>query len=550
MALIVFVWAPLTYPGYFQVHSGFLPVFNLLHWADVPLDLHWTPSIATHYDALRGDGLLAYYLARLLMGLGMTPVCSIKVVFGIAWVLGALGMCGWLRPALGAPGACLASLVYSYLPYRIAAVYVRGAWGEALCLGLIPLGMAAVSATSSPPSSKRAVALSGLVWLFIGLSQPGLAVWALLCLWGWWLLSADRIRRLWRLLAAGAGCAVATVYTLWAADWHILADKVGFFEHFLYPAQLVSPYWGFGPSRPGWNDGLALGLGLAPVALATLTLLLRMHRLGGGREGYPSFGERIAWKAPFLIAAALTLLTLPLSVPFWQLSALWQLLTYPWQLIGLAGMFLSVAAGGVLHLRPRWSVPPMQAVLLGFVLLASYSYLQPRYTQYEIPSGPRASWGEYRILLLDVQMEVDIPPVAAGLPVSTPGRLPLSEYGALRPGDTLHLILTWQATRALERDLKLFAHLLDASGDRVAQADPFLGAVSDPDMPGRDHFTSQWEPGRLIVTDVDIQIPADAPAGPYRIAMGLYEEETMQRWPVDDGADNQIVLDPLEWSTR
>lgn len=547
-ALTVFVWAPLTYPGYFQVHSGFVPLFNLSHLDNIPLDQHWTPSIATHYDAMRDDGLLAYYLARLLMALGMSPAWSVKVLFAFAWMLGALGMYGWLHPSLGAPGACLAALVYSYLPYRIAAVYVRGAWGEALCLGFIPLGMAAVSGTSSPTSNKHFVMLSGLAWLLIGLSQPGLAVWAFLCLLGWWLLSRDRMSRLWRLLAAGGGCSIAVGYTLWTAGWRIAPDKIGFFEHFLYPAQLVSSYWGFGPSRPGWNDGLSLGLGLAPAALASLALLL-LTQGAQKRRVLQSSSARISWSAHLVIAAALIVLTLPISAPLWQLSALGRLLTYPWQLIGLAGMHLSVIAGGVLHLRPRWCVPPMQAVLISFVLLASYSYLQPRYTRYEIPLKPHASWGEYRILLLEVQMEVEIPPVAAGLPVTTPGRLPLSEYGALRPGDTLHLMLTWQALHALEHNLKLFAHLLDASGNLIAQADPFLGAASDPDAPGKDYLTSQWEPGRLIVTDVDLHVPVDALPGPYYVAMGLYEEETMRRWPVDDVQGDQIMLDLLEQGT-
>jgi len=545
IALTVFVWAPLTYPGYFQVHSGFVPLFNLLHLHRTSLDPHWVPSIATHYDMVRGDGLLAYYLARLWMALGATPVGSVKAVFAIAWVLGAFGVYWWCHPLLGAPGACLAALVYSYLPYRIAAVYVRGAWGEALCLGLVPLGMAAVSAAYPPTSSKRAIMLSGLIWLLIGLSQPGLAVWAFLCLLGWWALSDGRRSRLPRLLAAGGGCAGAAVYTLWAAGWHTVADRVGFFGHFLYPAQLVSPYWGFGPSRPGWNDGLSLGLGLAPVALACLTLLLLVWGIRTG-QAFPSSGERMSWRSPFLIAAILILLTLPLSAMLWQLSAIWQLLTYPWQLIGLAGMFLSVAAGGVLHLRPRWRTPPMQTVLIGFVLLASYSYLQPRYIGQELPTRPRAGWGGHQILLLNVNVEVEIPPMAAGLSISTSGRLPLSEYGMPRPGDTLHLVLTWQATRVLERDLKLFAHLLDASGNLLAQADPFLGAASDPDAPGKDYFTSRWEPGRLVVTDVAIHVPDDAPPGPYRIALGLYEEATMQRWPVDDVPDDHIILDLSE----
>ncbi len=552
IALSVFVWAPLTYPGYFQAHSGFVPFFNLLHLSGIPLSLGWMPSIATHYDPLRSDGYLAYYLARLLLASGMTVISGIKVVFALSWVLGTLGMYWWLRRPLGAAGACLAALVYSYLPYRIAAVYVRGAWGEALCLGLIPLGFATALGMHSHKLPRRSLVLSSLAWLLIGLSQLGLGLWAFLCLLSWWALSGDWRIRFRPVLAAGGGCVGATIFSLWTAGWHTRTGGEDFFNHFLYPAQLVSPYWGFGASRPGWNDGLSLGLGLAPVALAFVTLFLLLkqartkhkHSSPAEIEHADSLhSERVSWKAPLLTAAGLILLTLPVSAPFWRLSSLFQLLTYPWQLIGLAGMCLSVAAGGVLHLRSRLCMPSIQAVLIGFVLLASYSYLQPRYSQY-VPAGePQASWGGYQILLLEAYVEVEIPSTAAGLPVSTSGRLPLDEYGAPRPGDILHLILTWQATKSLERDLKLFAHLLDTSEILLSQADPLLGAAANPEVPGKDYLTSQWELGRLIVTDTAIYVPGDAPSGPYHIAVGLYESETGQRWPVDDTDDDKITLD-------
>ncbi len=60
--------------------------------------------------------------------------------------------------------------------------------------------------------------------------------------------------------------------------------------------------------------------------------------------------------------------------------------------------------------------------------------------------------------------------------------LPLSDYGDVSPGDTLHLLLTWQATRPFDRDLKLFVHLLDRSEQIMAQADPLAGAGADPDL--------------------------------------------------------------------
>ncbi len=117
-------------------------------------------------------------------------------------------------------------------------------------------------------------------------------------------------------------------------------------------------------------------------------------------------------------------------------------------------------------------------------------------------------------------MEAEIPPAAAGLSQPTPSRLPLADYGTLKPGDTLHLIFTWQAIRPFDRDLKLFVHLLDRSGQIVAQADPLAGAGADPDMPTADYPTGRWEPGRLITTDVPIALPPHAPAGPYHDAFG------------------------------
>jgi len=92
------------------------------------------------------------------------------------------------------------------------------------------------------------------------------------------------------------------------------------------------------------------------------------------------------------------------------------------------------------------------------------------------------------------------------------------------------LTLTWQATRPFERDLKLFVHLLDTSDRIVAQVDPPAGAGAGPEGGGLFHQPMGSRP--LIVNDIVIALPLNAPPGPYRLAFGLYDGDTLERLPV------------------
>ncbi len=561
LALIVFAVAPLAYPGYVQVHSGFVPVYNLANLAGGRLHLGWTPTVATHFDPLRADGLLPYYLALPVVWLGGTPLGGVKAVFALGFLLGAAGVYLWLRPSLGPAGAALAALVYTYLPYHIAAVYVRGAWGEALFLGLLPWAlMAATSGLRDGLKSQiserlRLYILTALIWALLGLSQAGLAVWGFLVLLVWMLAGhlrkGEALPRPYRLiLAALSGTVVALALTFLAAGFSLPTSPIDFFDHFLYPGQLFSAYWGFGDSRPGWNDGLALGFGFAAVGLGMLTLFLAYGQAGSNPNGSSQDKNLFSPLTISILALALTLLSFGLSAFFWRLTGLQDTLTYPWQLLGLTGLLLSVLAGISVKLDRRLAAWPTYAGLVILTLLASYTDLEPRFTQ-ELPgSGPLAAWDANHLMLLDYRLSVEIPPVAAGLHEPTPGRLPLADYSPLRPGDTLHITLTWQATHPFHRDLKLFLHLLDTSGQVIAQADPLAGAGASGE--GADYFTSRWDPGELILDDVVIAIPPDAPPGPYRLALGLYDGDTLERLPVvgrDDGTV-MLELDALTNSTE
>jgi hypothetical protein len=87
--------------------------------------------------------------------------------------------------------------------------------------------------------------------------------------------------------------------------------------------------------------------------------------------------------------------------------------------------------------------------------------------------------------------------------------------GTVRPGGRLEVTYAWQALSRPERIYSVFSHLLTADGQKITQADawPQGGVV----------LTTQWRPGEYIVDKHTIDIPEDAPPGPYLLAVGLYD---------------------------
>ena len=74
----------------------------------------------------------------------------------------------------------------------------------------------------------------------------------------------------------------------------------------------------------------------------------------------------------------------------------------------------------------------------------------------------------------------------------------------------------WRAEQDLPESYKVFVHLLDANGVPRAQADVIPQNGARP--------TWSWLPGEIIADEVVLNLPADLPAGQYRLTTGLYNE--------------------------
>jgi hypothetical protein len=110
--------------------------------------------------------------------------------------------------------------------------------------------------------------------------------------------------------------------------------------------------------------------------------------------------------------------------------------------------------------------------------------------------------------------------------------------------ERLRVSLRWQARRPLGQDYTVTLQLLDEAGQLVAQVDqPPLGGA---------YPTRSWAPGQPVVDLYELPLPQPLPAGRYRLAVGLYELESLARLPVTEGETvgpgaDLAVLQRLPW---
>lgn len=551
LLLPVFAWAPLTYPGYFVLHSGFLPIFNLHDLVTAHLtDFAWAPVIGQAHDLWRGERVMAYLLGAPPVLLGLPAVTTVKFVFAASIVSGASGIYFWARRHIGPWPALLAALVYVLWPINLATVYVRGAFAEAIFLGLAPWLLYAAGRATETGRARSAAALALLLAAALW-TQAGLALWlSVICLAYMALLGlrrpAGRPARWPALIGWLAGWALGLLGLAPVIARHGWGGPAGgparilFAEHLLYPHQFLLAGWGVGTSIPGPYDTLIFQIGIVAFGLALFALVdpalaeprtprsSERYEQGVGVEALAGLtveqGNQL--KPPLqrrlLIFATVTVLLLvflssTLAALLWRILPA-RTLTYPWQLLLLAGPWLALVAGmGGLALERRLPEAevadlPLYAGLLALVLLGSYAYLSPETTRAAAPAAPVAIFGEDEIALLDAEVS------------GSPG-----------PGAALTLESAWQALRPPEQDYTVFFHIVGPDGTLWGQQDSMPQGGAEP--------TGGWQPGRVVTDTLRLTMRPDAPASEeYRVLLGLYDWQTGER--LSAGADDRVELRP------
>jgi hypothetical protein len=348
---------PLVREGYFPSHDG---LFHLYRVAGLDRAIHagvlyprWFPEFAYGYGypVLNYYSPLAYYLGEIFHILGAGILLSTKLTFLTSILLGALGMYLFVREALGRFPALVAVVVYTYAPYRLADVYVRGALAESLAFVFMPLllwvthrlfttkrpryilGMALLCAALIVTHNLTALIFLPFLLLYMGL-------------WAWTTRSGrEFFLGLFSLLLAVGLSAFYWLPALLEMPWVGLAaglGSTGYTKHLAALLQSTSPFLFY---RYFPDQGVGAEYPLSPVQ-ALLLLASLFAVIGLARRG-----KRIAsWHVGFMIAVALLgiFMTLDLSLPLWTaLQPILAPLQYPWRFMSLACLALAFLAGAL-----------------------------------------------------------------------------------------------------------------------------------------------------------------------------------------------------------
>jgi hypothetical protein len=522
--LTVFAIAPLAYPGFFQSYTGYSAVYNLIELQTHPGGfLTWAPTWGRAFDFLRMDGPLGYWLAEIFHLATLSYSSSIQLVYAVSFGVSAYGMFVLARHLLDSDAAGLvAAALYTYFPAHIAAVYVRGAFGEALAWALFPVVLYSVIALEARVRwTWRAALACGAAFAALLLAQPGLAILFALLTRFWVVALVSKPHHGWfrspSLLAMLAGLAIGIAVQLPAIlAQPALASFNGFVPVFVYPFQLFTAAWGsappqgtFDPSRPAdaqapYQIGFA-ALGLTILAVA---LLLRSNL----KAGEPNLARRVTWFACLASVVFLGLM-LPFMAPLWQWTGLDLFVQYPFQLLIFVGFLLPFAAGSIVIADAQFAEVPLLAVLVLVPLLAVYPYLAPEFYDLDPSSPALARFNHDEIALLDAK--ITRPP------------------GVWRHGATVQLDLTWQALRQPNRDYTVFLHILDANGKEWGGTDEKPQGGTLP--------TLKWTPGRVISDTHSVQIQLAGPPEGYHMELGLYQRTTGERATTETGATEVIL---------
>ncbi|MGQ0720316.1 MAG: 6-pyruvoyl-tetrahydropterin synthase-related protein [Candidatus Eiseniibacteriota bacterium] len=324
-------------------------------WEDGMISARWFPDLAGGfgYPYLAFYAPLTFWISAGFCAAGMPVVAALKATIALATLVGAAGAYRLAREGTGRVPALLACALYTYAPYRLRDLWVRGDLAELLALGVLPWALALTLRLRGRPTVRGVVA-AGAVGAATILSHNIVALLAGLALIVTALVAATWPIAPRRRVLAAAATAGALALLLSAFFWTpALAEKKwtrldalrqGFFgveQNFLEPREIFAPVESERRFVPGQPEVLGFGLGLA--AASGLAGLAAMR----------SRQERPLAVLGLVLAACGLVLSVPAAAPLYERLPLLRFVQFPWRFLALTSLGGAVAAAAGLSALGR-----------------------------------------------------------------------------------------------------------------------------------------------------------------------------------------------------
>lgn len=375
LALTLPFLIPLLRPGWIQSHEGLSYPIRLVEvarcWEDGLWSARWFPDL--HFG--QGYPFLCFYapLVFLTSGLahaaGASLALALKVPVGLATLFGAAGTYRLVRTAATPPAAFAAAALFTYAPYHVRDVFIRGDLAEYLAMGFLPWGVWAVVRLAQRRSASRVALLAAAAALpILSHNILGLLTGGMLALTTLLAMPATDRPRSFGIAAAGggAGALVLTAF-FWAPALHerafvqidlLTSGHYVIGQHFASLGQLL----GRGEA-PGVGQGLPMTFELGWVGIAA-TLLAPLAGRGDASA------RRLAAVGALFLAVGVVMTT-SLGAPVYRAIPLLRFVQFPWRFLALAALGTAILGGvGIGALVARRSAAVQWTVAGGVTIAA------------------------------------------------------------------------------------------------------------------------------------------------------------------------------------
>jgi len=329
-------------------------------FTDLQIPCRWVPDAGYSYGYPQFNFYppLPYYLGAGLHRIGVQYIDSVKILFILGYILSAITMFVLVKELFKSSWAgFVASMLYTYIPYKAVEVYVRGALSEFWAQIFFPLILWAIYKLIKSGKTKYLVWMGISIFLLLTthilmamIFVPVAIVWAL-----FWLIEG-KWKSVGKIIWGGLlGFALSAFFVLpvlfekkFVHTEGILSGYFDYRQHFVSLYKLfISREWGYGSS--GFpNEKLNLSLGFVQWILGFVVLPI---------IGLFNFKKN---KKVSLLAIGVTLVGLfsvfmihmKSSFIWAKLPFLWYM-QFPWRFLALSIFLLCLSVGILIYLIPK-----------------------------------------------------------------------------------------------------------------------------------------------------------------------------------------------------
>jgi hypothetical protein len=415
--------------SYALLHPGFFFAHDYVHAARISellratqgghFPVRWTKNFGYGYGMPLFEfyAPLPYYVGAVFYWLGTGIIPAIKLLFFLSSFGAILGAYYLGKKLVGRTGGVLLAAMYGLAPYRAVNLFVRGSLSESWAMMALPWALLGVVKIYKRERYGWLLFVAALVTLFLSHNITSMIFAAMAAMWalGYWLIGQYKrlqqnrssdvpdaqvvsafswksfVRHPWLVLAASFTLSVGltafyTIPALTEKDHTQIARILGgYFDyrlHFLYLRQFFKPFWGYGGSQPGPDDGISFYLGtgqVIAVGLAGLAVVIHLVQQLRRRKSLLTISPQVLF---FLLNLAIVAFSMFMATEkshqIWEMISFLQVAQFPWRWLSLISLWTGLAAvAGLSVVRSTWRRVILVSALLLVIIAINTRYFQP-----------------------------------------------------------------------------------------------------------------------------------------------------------------------------